>query len=106
MVVIIFRSVLTGAVGADYKTMAQELLERAQGIRGFVDFKSFVADDGEHVSIIHWESQETLRSWTDDLRHVVAQQLGRDKWYESFSVEVAEVGRSYRFDRNSADSTS
>ena len=66
---------------------------------GFIDFKSFQADDGEHLSVIRWESQETLRAWTDDLRHVVAQRLGREKWYEYFRVEVADVVRSYGFDR-------
>jgi heme-degrading monooxygenase HmoA len=42
---------------------------------------------------------ETLKSWTDDTRHVIAQRLGREKWYEYFKVEVAEVARSYGFDR-------
>lgn len=100
MVVVIFRSRLKEAPTADYAAMAQELLQRAQGMAGFVDFKSFTADDGENVSIIHWESQETLRLWTDDLRHAVAQRLGRESWYQFFSVEVAEVARSYRFDRD------
>jgi hypothetical protein len=29
----------------------------------------------------------------------VAQRLGREKWYRYFRVEVAEIGRSYGFDR-------
>ncbi len=100
MVVVLFRSRLTADVGEDYGAMAQELLERAQTLAGFIDFKSFSSPDGEHISIIHWESAELLRAWTDDLRHAVAQRLGRDKWYEAFSVEVAEIKRSYSFDRN------
>jgi heme-degrading monooxygenase HmoA len=79
--------------------MAEEMLGRARTMPGFIDFKSFRADDGERLSVIRWESQDTLRGWTDDLRHVVAQRLGRDKWYEYFRVEVAEVVRSYGFDR-------
>ena len=100
MVVVLFRSRLTADAGDDYATMAGEMLARAETIPGFIDFKSFVADDGEHVALIHWQSAELLRAWTDDLRHEVAQRLGRDKWYEAFSVEVAEVTRSYSFDRS------
>jgi len=99
MVVVLFRSKLTTAAGDDYATMAGEMLARARTLPGFIDFKSFVADDGEHVAVIRWESQETLRGWTDDLRHVVAQRMGREKWYEYFRVEVAEVVRSYGFNR-------
>jgi heme-degrading monooxygenase HmoA len=99
MVVVLFRSLLTAEAGADYGVMADEMLARARTMAGFIDFKSFTAADGEHVAIIHWESQDTLRAWSDDLRHVVAQRLGRDKWYEYFQVEVADIARSYRFDR-------
>jgi hypothetical protein len=36
------------------------------------------------------------------VRHVIAQRLGREKWYRSFSVEIAEVSRSYAFDRETS----
>jgi heme-degrading monooxygenase HmoA len=99
MVVVLFRSMLTAEAGEDYAAMAADMLARARTLPGFVDFKSFQADDGEHVSVIHWESQETLRAWSDDMRHAVAQRLGRQKWYRYFRVEIAEVSRSYGFDR-------
>lgn len=100
MVVVLFRSRLTEEAGADYAAMAVELRDRAARMPGFVDFKSFSAEDGERVSVIHWQSAESMRAWTDDMRHAIAQRLGREKWYTEFSVEVAEVTRSYRFDRD------
>ena len=99
MIIVLFRSKLTGQAGDDYKAMAAEMLARARTMPGFVDFKSFQAEDGERLSVIHWESEETLRAWSDDLRHAVAQRQGRQSWYEYFRVEVAEVTRSYGFDR-------
>jgi len=99
MVVVLFRSKLTEQAGEDYAAMATEMVERARTMAGFVDFKSFQADDGERLSVIHWESQESMRTWSTDLRHIVARRLGREQWYEYFRVEVAEVARSYGFDR-------
>ncbi len=99
MVIVLFRSMLTAEARDDYAAMAEEMLARARTMPGFVDFKSFRADDGERLSVIRWESQETMRAWSDDLRHVVAQRLGREQWYEYFRVEVADVVRSYGFDR-------
>ena len=99
MVIVLFRSKLTDQAGDDYKAMADEMLTRAKTMPGFVDFKTYAAQDGERISVIHWESQDTLRAWSDDLRHVVAQRTGRERWYEYFRVEVAEVTRSYGFER-------
>ncbi|HVO27201.1 MAG TPA: antibiotic biosynthesis monooxygenase [Candidatus Margulisiibacteriota bacterium] len=101
MVLVLFRSKLTAHASDDYKAMADEMLARARTMAGFLDFKSFGADDGERLSVIRWESQDSMRAWTDDVRHVIAQRLGREKWYEYFRVEVAEVVRSYGFDRTS-----
>ena len=102
MVIVLFRSRTTDAAGEDYATMADEMLTRAHTMPGFVDFKSFQAKDGEHLSVIWWESQETLRQWAIDARHVVAQRLGREKWYQYFRLEIAEVVRSYGFERDPA----
>ena len=44
---------------------------------GFVDFKSFVADDGERVSIVTFASVETHRAWRDHPEHRAAQHMGR-----------------------------
>ena len=99
MVIVLFRSRLTPEAGDDYAAMADEMLARARSMRGFIDFKSFKAAHGERLSVIHWESQETMRVWSDDLRHMVAQRLGRERWYDYFHVEVADVVRSYAFER-------
>ena len=99
MVIVLFRSRLTPEAGDDYAAMADEMLARARSMRGFIYFKSFKAADGERLSVIHWESQETMRVWSDDLRHMVAQRLGRERWYDSFHVEVADIVRSYAFER-------
>jgi len=64
---------------------------------GFVDFKSFEADDGERVSIITFESVETQRAWRDDPEHQAAQQMGRDRFYASYDISVAEVMGEHHF---------
>ena len=99
MVIVLFRSQLTDAAGDDYAAMAAEMLARARTMPGFVDFKSFRAEDGERLAVIWWQSQETLRVWAEDVGHRTAQRLGREKWYRYFRLEVAEVVRAYGFDR-------
>jgi heme-degrading monooxygenase HmoA len=100
MVVVLFRSRLTDRAGDEYAAAAEEMLARARTMPGFVDFKSFRAPDGERLSVIHWESQDSMRAWAEDVRHRTVQARGRSDWYREFTVEVAEVARRYGFERD------
>jgi heme-degrading monooxygenase HmoA len=99
MIVVLFRSRLSAEAGDDYSEMAAEMLETAKPMPGFVDFKSFKAEDGERISIVWWRDEETMTAWRTHARHLVAQKSGREKWYESYKIEVAEVLRANAFER-------
>lgn len=99
MVLILFRSRLTPEAGDDYHVMADEMLTTARDMPGFVDFKMFRADDGERLSVIRWENQETLKAWREHSRHKIAQAAGRDRWYQNYEIEIAEIVRHSHFER-------
>jgi heme-degrading monooxygenase HmoA len=99
MVVVVFRSRLTAKAGDDYSEMAAEMLATAREMPGFVEFKSFKADDGERVSLVYWQNHETMAAWRNHPRHQIAQHSGRAKWYANFRLEVADVVRETKFDR-------
>jgi heme-degrading monooxygenase HmoA len=101
MMVIVFRSRLAAEAGADYGDTADAMLAKARTMPGFVEFKQFEAQDGERLSLIHWESPETLRAWAEDVEHRDAQRRSRERWYTTYSIEVAEVVRTSRFRRGS-----
>ena len=98
MLVVLFRSKLVPEPDG-YAEMAQEMLDAAKGMPGFVDVKAFKADDGERLTLVWWQDEDTLRAWRTHARHLVAQQTGRERWYEYYDLEVAEVIRSKRFAR-------
>lgn len=99
MLVILFRSRLVDdPVG--YEAVAEEMLALGKTMPGFIDFKSFTAADGERLSVAWWQDEETLAVWRENIRHRMAQLLGRQRWYEYYEVEVAEIVRSTRFDRS------
>lgn len=95
MVVVLFRSRLASEDG--YHEMADEMLATAKEMPGFVEFKSFKAEDGERMSVVWWQDEETMSAWRNHPRHRVAQQTGRAKWYESYRIEVAHVVRENAF---------
>jgi heme-degrading monooxygenase HmoA len=99
MVVVLFRSKLTDTAPADgYPEMAEEMDRLARSMPGFIDVKAFKADDGERLTVVWWQDEETLKAWREQTRHRVAQQTGRERWYEYYKTEVAEVIRASAFE--------
>src|SRR5436190_15510467 len=103
MIVILFRSKLSASAADGYPEMAEEMETLARQMPGFVDIKAFKADDGERLTIVWWKDEETLQGWREQVRHRMAQRLGREKWYESYKIEVAQVVRQNAFERPATD---
>ncbi len=99
MIVVLFRSRLSPEAGDDYGAMAREMVETAQTMPGFIDVKSYQADDGERLTVVRWQDEETLKAWREHPRHRLAQRPGIEKWYSTYQLEVAEVKRESKFDR-------
>ena len=64
-VVTVFRSRLREP-HEGYEQTADDMEDAARAMPGFVDFKTFRADDGERVSIVVFESRKAHEAWRDD----------------------------------------
>jgi heme-degrading monooxygenase HmoA len=97
MMLILFRSKLLSTAGDDYARMAAEMEAHARTFDGFVDMKAYLAADGERLTVVWWRDEESLAVWRNDARHRVAQQQGRERWYEYYRMDVAEIVRRKDF---------
>jgi heme-degrading monooxygenase HmoA len=95
----VFRSRLRDDVPGRYFDLAAELHERARGFPGFVEFKQFVADDGERVTLVTFDSAEHEAAWRDDVQHRAAQHEGRESFYSEYDIAVCAVQRRHRWSR-------
>jgi heme-degrading monooxygenase HmoA len=95
--IILFRSKLTGQAGEDYQAMNAELETLVRQNPGFIDVKSYTAQDGERLTVVWWRDEQSLAEWRNLARHREAQNTGRQKWYEYCNIEVANVVRSRSF---------
>jgi heme-degrading monooxygenase HmoA len=100
MVVILFRSRLTPEAGQDYQELDAELERLVHDQPGYVTHKSYGAADGERLTLVWFRDQDLLRSWKMQPRHLEAQRRGRERWYEFYEMEVAEIVRTSSFKRS------
>ena len=77
--------------------MAERMESLAKKIPGFVSFKTFKADDGERVSNVEFENEETHNTWKNNPEHLDAQRLGREKFYSGLKIQVLNNPRSYEY---------
>lgn len=100
MVTTIFRSRLRDEHAAEFHALADEMMELARSMPGFVSYRVYVAEDGERASLIEFDTAEHLRAWREHPRHRAAQQLGRERFYEAYTLQVCEPLRESRFSRD------
>jgi len=100
MIVTVFRSRLMPGVREDYVKLVDRMVELAAQMPGYISHKGFFAEDGERVTIVEFESDEGQRAWRMNPEHREAQKKARETYYEAYSVQVCEVKREAKFDRN------
>lgn len=102
MLVVVFRARLRPLPGDlpddEYLRTAQRLRELAFAEFGCLGFHA-CTEGLDEVALSYWPDRTSIRAWREHPEHVRAQELGRERWYESYSVEVCEVLQKYEFPR-------
>jgi heme-degrading monooxygenase HmoA len=94
---VIFSSQRTAADTAGYGAMAERMLALAAEQPGYLGVESARDPDGFGITVSYWESRAAIAAWKAHAEHLVAQQLGRAKWYSSFRLRVCQVERDLAF---------
>jgi heme-degrading monooxygenase HmoA len=81
----------------DYGKMAEAMEKLAATQPGFLGIES--ARDGLGITVSYWENLNAIAAWKANATHLVAQQHGRETWYEEFKVRICRVERDYAFTR-------
>jgi heme-degrading monooxygenase HmoA len=96
-IVTVFRSRRHAAHQQEYDDTVARMVELARAMPGFVDYKFFVADDGERVALATFESIDTQQAWRGHVEHRLAQEAGRDRFYAEYSLQVCTCVRTSSF---------
>ena len=97
MVLTVFRSRLRPDAQEESGRWAQRMSELAGQMPGYLSHKGFVAEDGERVTIVEFESEQAHQAWRVHPEHVQAQKKGRAEFYSEYRIQVCSVERESRF---------
>ena len=97
MIVTVFRSRLKSDALQEYMPWAKRMCEIATRMPGYISHKVFIAEDGERVTIVEFESAAALRAWSTHPEHVDAKKKGRKDFYLDYRVQVCELQRESKF---------
>ena len=92
---VIFTSTLSDDDPA-YDAMAKAMYKLAQQQPGFLHMETARSELG--ITVSYWQSLQAIEAWKQAAEHVVAQKLGQEKWYRSYTVRVCKVERQYSFE--------
>ena len=93
---VIFTSTRT-ELDDSYSDMVIKMETLAKQQPGFLGVESARNEIG--ITVSYWESLEAIANWKQNLDHLDAQFLGRQKWYENYTVRIAKVEKEYGFER-------
>jgi predicted metalloenzyme YecM/heme-degrading monooxygenase HmoA len=74
-----------------YELMAQSMEKLASQQMGFLGIESTRDENLKGVTISYWKNLESIKKWKEHPEHIKAQQMGKELWYKSFSVEITKI---------------
>ncbi|MUP45300.1 antibiotic biosynthesis monooxygenase [Gramella sp. BOM4] len=81
-----------------YEEMAIRMEELATQQPCYLGIES--ARSGIGISVSYWKDLESISNWKNQSEHLLAQELGKTKWYKSYSLRISKVERHYTFETN------
>jgi heme-degrading monooxygenase HmoA len=91
--------IFTSVMGTDTEGYAEadERLERlATQQPGYLGIES-VRDPATRlgITVSYWRTEADATAWKRVAEHAEAQRTGRERWYETYAVQIATVSRAY-----------
>jgi heme-degrading monooxygenase HmoA len=96
-VVTVFRSRLRPEHEDAYRAELAEVAALARSMPGFVETKTFVAEDGERCTVVTFADRASHSGWRDHPRHREAQRNGVASYYAEYSIAVGETSHASFF---------
>jgi heme-degrading monooxygenase HmoA len=94
-IAVIFISQRNGNDAKGYRLASEDMIVLAAQQPGYLGVDSVRDDAGLGITVSYWQNEAAASAWRDNAEHTAIRNAGRGKWYDSYSLHVANIGRSY-----------
>ena len=95
----IFVAQRTDADAMGYARAAAMMETLAAQQEGYIAMDSVRGSDGLGITVSYWTNEASAKAWRDHPEHTAIKNAGLDIWYNDYSLHVAEVTRSYDWEK-------
>lgn len=78
-----------------YAAMADKMDQLASQQPGYIGIDTTRNEAGLGITVSYWSDEAALLNWRAVSEHALAQKLGRERWYDYYTLRVAKVERHY-----------
>src|SRR5215212_1068001 len=93
MIVTVFRFRVASDAGSEFFQATRRMNELASRMPGYISHKVFVAEDGEYLTHIEFESEEAMHAWGVHPEHLEAKRKGRNAYFSEYQTQICTVIR-------------
>ena len=98
-VAVMFISQRSGEDAEGYAAAATAMEALAAQQPGYRGMDHVGAPDGTAITISYWADEASAVAWREHADHTATREQGRRRWYAWYRLHVAQVGRSYGWER-------
>ncbi|QTD57041.1 antibiotic biosynthesis monooxygenase family protein [Parasphingorhabdus cellanae] len=98
-IAVIFCAQRTRTDDEAYTAAAEIMSNLAAQQSGYLGQDSSRSEDGLGITVSYWKDDEAAKAWRDHPVHSAIREQGRGKWYESYTLHVAKIERSYSWQK-------
>ena len=75
------------------------MAELAAQMPGYLGIESARGADGLGITVSYWESLAAIKAWREQAEHRLAQAMGKERWYQRFTLRICQVEAEREFER-------
>ena len=79
----------------EYGITADRMKELTMQQPGYLGIDSARNSEGLGITVCYWDSIKAIKKWKANNEHLYAQKMGKEMWYQSYSVRIAKVEEEY-----------
>lgn len=99
-IAVIFCAQRTQTDDEAYSAAAGVMSNLAAQQAGYLGQDSSRSSDGLGITISYWKDDAAAKAWRDHPVHSAIREQGRGKWYESYTLHVTRIERSYAWEKS------